>query len=76
LRRHLAFIATIALSTLLTLGPSVAGSASISIDSVGGNKIKSGAVQGTLFGRTLVQGTAIPGSSAPTPAQAKPLVAD
>ncbi|MBI2773760.1 MAG: S8 family serine peptidase [Chloroflexi bacterium] len=76
MRRSVFLVMAIGLSSLLTIGPSVAGTASISIDSVGGNKIKNGAVQGTLFGKTLVSGTAIPGSVAPAPPQAKPLVAD
>ena len=57
--------------------PSFAGTASITIDAVGGRKIASGEVKGTLSGQVLVQGAAIPGNAAPAPdPAAKPLVAD
>ncbi|HEX9437896.1 MAG TPA: S8 family serine peptidase [Candidatus Limnocylindria bacterium] len=69
-------IIVILLATLLTSGPGIAGTASISIDAVGGRKIVDGQVTGTLFGKVLVQGTAVPGSAMPAPPQAKPLVAD
>jgi hypothetical protein len=75
-RSRFGVIATIALATLLSSGPGIAGTASISIDSVGGRKISNGEVKGALSGKTLVQGTAIPGSAAPAPPAAKPLAAD
>ncbi|MGH2450930.1 MAG: S8 family serine peptidase [Candidatus Limnocylindria bacterium] len=61
----------------ITSVPSQAATASISIDSVGGRRIVNGAVAGTLFGKTLVEGTAVAAGIAPVeqPA-AKPLVAD
>lgn len=76
-RSHLRVIAIVALASLLTAGPGLAGTASITIDGVGGRKIVNGEVKGTLFGKTLVSGSAVPGASAPSGlATPKPLVAD
>ena len=77
LRPTLARAAAIALVATLVGGPSFAGTASISIDSVGGRKIAAGEVRGSLSGKVTVQGAAIPANAAPAPAPAaKPLVAD
>jgi hypothetical protein len=76
LRSFVARAAAFALTTAVVATPSVAGTASISIDSVGGRKIANGEVKGTLFGKTLVQGVAIPGAAAPSEPVARPLVAD
>ena len=49
----------------------------LSIDSVGGKKVVNGEVKGSLNGKVLVQGTAIPSMPNQTPPpQPKPLVAD
>jgi len=76
LRSAFARAAAVALITSVVSAPSFAGTASISIDAVGGKKIASGEVKGTLSGKVLVQGSAIPGSAAPTAPAARPLVAD
>jgi hypothetical protein len=77
LRPTLARAAAIALVATLVGGPSFAGTASISIDSVGGKRIAAGEVRGSLSGKVLVQGAAVPANAAPAPAPvAKPLVAD
>ena len=77
LRSALARVAATVLIAGLVGGPAFAGTASITIDSVGGKKISSGEVKGTLSGKVLVQGAAIPANAAPTPAPAaKPLAAD
>jgi hypothetical protein len=75
-RRTFAAALAAVLISAVAVGPGYAGTASIAIDSVGGRKIANGEVKGTLFGRTLVQGTAIPASAAPAEPVAKPLVAD
>ena len=73
----LARVAALFLIVSLVAGPAAdAGTASISIDSVGGNKIRAGSVSGSLRGGVLVQGTAIPGGATPSAPAAKPLVAD
>ena len=76
MRQHLAFVSALVLASLLSVVPTIAGTASITIDSVGGRKIVNGQVAGTLFGKTLVQGVAIPGAAAPEPDQPAALVAD
>jgi hypothetical protein len=77
LRSVVARAATFVLVTATIASPSYAGTASITIDAVGGRKIASGEVKGTLSGQVLVQGAAIPGNAAPAPDPvAKPLVAD
>jgi hypothetical protein len=69
-------LSSIALVSSLLAMPSAAGTASISIDSVGGRRIANGQVKGTLSGNVVVQGTAVPSSATATPPAAKPLVAD
>jgi hypothetical protein len=66
---------TFALIASLLSAPSLAGTSTITIDAVGGRRVTNGEVKGTLSGTVLVQGAAVPGSTASTPA-AKPLVAD
>jgi hypothetical protein len=62
------------IASLLT-SPSVAGTASLTIDSVGGKRVSNGAVKGTLSGKVLVQGAAVPGGTTTTTTP-RPLVAD
>src|SRR5687768_349617 len=63
---------------VLILAVSSAGAAEprLSIDSVGGKQVVNGTIQGTLSGKVLVQGTAIPGGVNQPPPQPIPLVAD
>lgn len=77
MRLKLARVAVLGLIMSLVISPVAdAGTASITIDGVGGRKIANGEVKGTLFGKTLVTGSAIPGGVAPAPVTARPLVAD
>ena len=77
MRGTLARAAVLALVASLVAGPAAnAGTASITIDGVGGRRIADGEVKGTLFGKTLVSGSAIPGAVAPSAPVARPLVAD
>ncbi|HVF06528.1 MAG TPA: S8 family serine peptidase, partial [Frankiaceae bacterium] len=72
-----AFTALLFAASLTVSGPAQAGTATISIDSVGSHKVKDGQVTAALVGKTLVQGTAIPAGAAPAePPVARPLVAD
>ena len=64
------------ITATLVAAPGNAGTASISIDSVGSHKVKDGTVAAALVGKTLVQGTAIPGGAAAVVPVARPLVAD
>ena len=66
----------IAISAAVAGAPGNAGTATISIDSVGSHKVKDGQVAAALLGKTLVQGTAIPGGVAAAQPVARPLVAD
>ena len=75
LRTVAARAVALALVASLFASPSLAGTAAITIDSVGGKRVVNGEVRGTLSGRVLVQGAAVPSSTAAAPA-AKPLVAD
>jgi hypothetical protein len=76
LRSVVARAAALALITATIATPSAAGTASISIDAVGGRKIANGEVKGTLSGQVLVQGAAIPAGAAPATPASRPLVAD
>jgi hypothetical protein len=69
-------IATLGLVFALFPIASTAGTASISIDSVGGRRIANGQVRGTLSGKVVVQGTAVPGGATQSAPASKPLVAD
>lgn len=76
-KRRVAISATaLFVASLVTSFPMDAGTASIEIDGVGGKRIRSGEVRGSLSGSTVVTGSAIPGSAAPSAPVAKPLVAD
>lgn len=76
LRIAAARVAATALVISILSGPSLAATASIEIDRVGGKRVVAGEVRGSLSGRVLVQGSAVPGAAAPTGSVAKPLVAD
>lgn len=77
MRRAITILATVAmLISIAAIGPAQAGTAVIEIDQVGGRSVRDAEVRGTLSGRTLVQGAAVPGSAAPDPVVARPLVAD
>ncbi|MGH2377624.1 MAG: S8 family serine peptidase [Candidatus Limnocylindria bacterium] len=77
MRRTLSILATVAMfASVAAMGPAYAGSAIIEIDQVGGRQVRDAEVRGTLFGKTLVEGVAVPGSAAPTEPVARPLVAD
>ena len=54
----------------------LAGTASISIENVGGRRVLNGEVPGQLKGKVLVTGTAVPGASMPSAPVAPPLTAD
>src|SRR5688572_28863217 len=77
-RSKLPMLGALLMTITATLVPSAgyAGTASISIDSVGSHKVKDGQVAAALLGKTLVQGTAIPGGSTAEPPVARPLVAE
>jgi hypothetical protein len=76
LRSVVARAGAFALITATLVSPSAAGTASISIDAVGGRRIANGEVKGTLSGRVLVQGAAIPAGAAPAQPASAPLTAD
>lgn len=78
MRRILTILASVALlvSVVMASGPAIAGTAIIEIDQVGGRNVRDAEVKGTLRGKTLVEGVAVPGSAAPTAPVARPLVAD
>jgi hypothetical protein len=61
---------------LLVIAPTAAAAGpTVTIDSVGGRQVVDGRVNGSLSGRVLVNGTAMPTAQGSAPA-AKPLVAD
>src|SRR6266545_4595113 len=76
--RKFLFKSWVLLITISLLASSVLAAAPVlSIDSVGGKKVVNGEVKGSLNGKVLVQGTAIPSTPNQTPPpQPKPLVAD
>lgn len=75
LRSVYARVAVLALVTSLFANVSSAGTATITIDAVGGKRVVNGEVKGTLSGKVVVQGAAVPSTTATAPA-ARPLVAD
>jgi hypothetical protein len=69
-------IVNVLLVLMFAVGPVSAGGPTLTIDSVGDKQVVNGQIQGTLSGKVLVQGTALPGGVDQSPPQAKPLVAD
>lgn len=76
MRTALGTVAILAFAALLTVVPSYAATASITIDSVSDRRIVGDTVRGSLSGQVLVQGTAIPSSAAPVEEQPDAIVAD
>src|SRR5687767_7930740 len=69
-------IVNVLLMLMFAVGPVSAGAPTLTVDSVGGKQVVNGQIQGTLSGKVLVQGTALPGGVDQSPPQPKPLVAD
>jgi hypothetical protein len=69
-------IVNVLLVLILAVSPAGAAEPRLTIDSVGGKQVVNGTIQGTLSGKALVQGTAIPEGVDQPPPQARPLVAD
>ena len=61
---------------MFVVSPVSASPPRLTIDSVAGKDVVDGRIQGTLSGKVLVQGTALPAGVDPTEPQPKPLVAD
>src|SRR5687768_2296872 len=61
---------------MFVVSPVSASTPRLTIDSVAGKDVVDGRIQGTLSGKVLVQGTALPAGVDPTEPQPKPLVAD
>jgi hypothetical protein len=76
MKLRLFFIVNVLLVLMLVVSPVMAGEPTITIDSVGGKQAVNGNIQGTLSGKVLVQGTAMPAGVDQPPPQANPLVAD
>jgi hypothetical protein len=69
-------ILNILLVLMFVVSPVSASEPRLAIDSVGGKQVVNGTIQGTLSGKVLVQGTALPAGVVQPPPQPKPLVAD
>ena len=69
-------VINIVLVLMFVVSPVLASEPRLTIDSVRGKQVVNGAIQGTLSGKVLVQGTALPAGVDQSPPQPKPLVAD
>ena len=69
-------ILNVLLLLMFIVGPASAGAPMLTIDSVGDRQVVNGTIHGTLSGKVLVQGTALPSGVDQPPPQPKPLVAD